>query len=48
MVDNFITVTREFLSQNLSNSSLGIVTANLADVDICKDTVARWGAVFHV
>lgn len=48
VIDNFITGTREFLSQNLSNSSLGIVTANLADVEICKDAVARWDAVLHV
>ena len=48
MVDNFSTGKREFLSQNLSNSSLGIVNANLADVEICKDAVARCDAVFHL
>ena len=48
VVDNFSTGKKEFLSHNLSNSSLEIVTADLSDVEVCKNAVAGCDAVFHL
>ena len=48
VVDNFSTGKREFLSKQLSSSSLEMVNADLTDPEVCQNVVNGCDAVFHL